>query len=322
MDKELQNLYKYNYKHLNSLKNCEKKSSDYNHTLNNFLGELYENYVYEQYKEMYKNNSEVKYILKGPYIHDKIRKIKTGFGYNNKNEIYYFSNGETIAEFDILVVGKRLVKFYEVTRSNSKPNAKNLEQEIERKKTLLQILFSRNVECEIITGNNISVYDKICFTNHIEIPVPDLNLLNYRFEKIIENNNNCININNIKYNQFDYFDTIDQLYHKYLNSKNIIDYYDICTSKYYGLIERLYLGKKNENIYYLEIYPKKTNIELSKIIYKKNKYYEIKNDSLRAIPGIKRKVKDIKKLKNKLGIVKPAYLKKVIKNLNAHITKP
>ncbi len=314
----MEKYYYYDYKMLEVLKCTPKEHENYNWHLKNFLGEVYEYFVYELLIEKYRKITDVKFILKGPYIKSDIKEIWEGFKYNKKNEIYYFCNKETIAEYDALIIGKDKVLFYEITRASNKASYIVLRNEIIRKISLLKLLFDRSVECIIITPkNHMEPIGKYTIEN-IEVPIFDLDLRKFNKKKIDRKlPKHFIYLNEVQCNTFNYFDTVIKLYTEFCKTKDLEYYYSEIKRKYDGLIERLFLGINKRNIYFLKLKPLKKISNPIKVVSKKNCFYELSRGKRIKIESKKRTYKDIivlrkhlKEIKNLNGILKS------IKNIN------
>ena len=72
---------------------------------------------------------------------DLDRKTGEGLVYNSRNQIFYMSSGETIAEFDALLTFDGCRYFVEITDTENKPSIRELEYESLRKYNLMKILF-------------------------------------------------------------------------------------------------------------------------------------------------------------------------------------
>ncbi len=99
---EYANILRYPYRMLKPYLKTPNNSSFYKHRRANLVGEMYENLIYERLLKWASNTNRVsEFVLKGPYV-DSERKKGDGLVYNSRNQIFYMSSDETIAEYDAL----------------------------------------------------------------------------------------------------------------------------------------------------------------------------------------------------------------------------
>jgi len=134
---EYANILRYPYRMLKPYLKTPKNSPLYKHRRANLRGEMYENLMYEKLLAWAVSENRVsEFILKGPYVHSE-RKKGEGLVYNSRNQIFYMSANETIAEFDLLLTFGGCRYLVEVTDTDNKPLIKDFEYDSVRKFNLM-----------------------------------------------------------------------------------------------------------------------------------------------------------------------------------------
>lgn len=146
------NIVRYPYRMLKPYLRTPKNSIRYKHSRANLLGEMYENLIYERLLAWARSENRVsEFILKGPYVNCE-QKVGDGLVYNSRNQIFYMSSGETIAEFDALLTLDGCRYLIEITDTENKPLIRELAYDSLRKYNLMKILFpGERLGCWIIT---------------------------------------------------------------------------------------------------------------------------------------------------------------------------
>ncbi|MBF0399015.1 MAG: hypothetical protein HQK78_19730 [Desulfobacterales bacterium] len=269
-----------------------------NSTAIGFIDELYENFVYELLLSEYKSSDEFKFIIKGPYVkNNKINPI-TGFKYNN-NCIYYVDQGETLAEFDALAISFDKIIFYEITRANAKKAPNLLRLDVERKTTLLKLIFDRKIISKIIAPPSSIINDY--FPDVIQIDLPQFDFSIGKFHKrqsSLPSETNFIELDEFVYRRFSYFKTIELLYNNFTKKLDIILYYKKIKQEYAGVIKRLFIGRCNNKIHFVKIDHIKNTITFMSIYKIKHTYMleDEDNETVKMLKTTRRTYKDIKYL--------------------------
>ncbi len=134
--------YKYATKNIKSiLKNNSLESLDLESlaSYNSFVGEVYENIIYEFLLEYALHNEFItKFILKGPHQNRIDKFYKTGLMIDRSLQIVYKSNYKDISEFDALFFTKDSLYFVEMSTSKK---TVSLNKRLDKKYALLKVLF-------------------------------------------------------------------------------------------------------------------------------------------------------------------------------------
>ena len=265
--------YKYHSKYLKKLQgsNIDKTDPHYISTYSSFIGEVYENVIYELLLEYALASNKIeRFVLKGP--HQNIQEnFKNGLMIDQNQQIVYKAGYKDITEFDALFFTKDSVCFVESTIVKT---TVSLRKRLKKKHALLKVLFPKlQVKALIILSKGAlgtSVFPSYC-TIWITKPFENDKLLQtliyniskkkqLKFQKF--NSKKLVDAKNISIGLFKYFDTLGWILKnsrksndkvidfKFLASKKLDNYFDIFTKVYVG-----YLNSKNfiELLQYLKI---------------------------------------------------------------------
>lgn len=305
--------YKYHDRYLKKLQrlDIDKEDQHYISTYSSFVGEVFENIIYELLLRYALKDDEItQFILKGPHQNFS-QNLKSGFMCDFNSQIVYKSGYKDITEFDALFFTSDSVYFVESTIVKT---TTNLRKRLKKKRSLLEVLFPNlKVKALIILSQGalgIKVFPKYC-TVWVTKPLVDDELIS----KIITNKNDnkeftkfkhkkLIQAKNIKTAEFRYFDTLGWIYKKssfqrklnfdFLMSKKLSLYFDIFTKLYIGYLDTKTFVEvlKHFDITNLSEDIKLNNIEDSKIILTIEKtdstfvlvyYLKIQNESLKKL---------------------------------------
>ncbi len=271
------NLFAYSYhsKYLKKLhnKNFDKEDVHYISTYSSFVGEVYENVIYElllQYAVS--NHSITKFVLKGPHQNGH-KNEKNGLLIDKNDQIVYKSGYKDVSEFDGLFFTKDELWFVESTIVKA---TASLKKRLKKKKALLKLLFpDLTIRALIILSHGVmgaNTFPSYC-TVWVTKQLEDTNLIS----KLIESNKQSlksfvatkdkklIQTKDIKIFIFKYFETLSWILKKtrenkinivdidFLNTEKIKQYFDIFSKLYIGFIEldefkKLYHSFDLENI--------------------------------------------------------------------------
>lgn len=251
--------YKYHSRYLKKLQNSNTDKDDphYISTYSSFIGEIYENIVYELLLEYaYQNQEITKFVLKGP--HQNINEnLKNGLMIDKNQQIVYKAGYKDITEFDALFFTQHSVVFVESTIVKT---TVSLRKRLKKKRALLKELFpSLKVKALIILSEGAlgtSVFPEYC-TVWITKPFDDKKLVQNLIHKTVQknkeeletyNHKKFVHAKNVNVAMFKYFDTLNWILKKsredkdniidfkFLNSKKIINYFEIYTKLYIGYL--------------------------------------------------------------------------------------
>ena len=140
----MDNLYFYSYhcKYLKKIQtnNMDKEDPHYISTYSSFIGEVYENIIYELLIKYAIDTKEItKFILKGPH-QDKYENLKNGLMIDRNAQIVYKAGYKDVTEFDALFFTKDSVCFVESTIVKT---TTSLRKRLKKKKALLEVLFPK-----------------------------------------------------------------------------------------------------------------------------------------------------------------------------------
>lgn len=116
-------------------------SPDSNHLKHNLLGEIYECYVYFRLVE--KLPSTIDIVISKIVSNQRCK----GFELDDYGQLFYYSDGICLAEFDMIGYTPKIIYYWEVAKSVQ--NTKHKHSRVQVKKELLQRLFP-NHEIKII----------------------------------------------------------------------------------------------------------------------------------------------------------------------------
>jgi hypothetical protein len=257
----LDNLYFYSYhnKYLQKIQKTDIQKDDphYISTYSSFVGEVFENIIYELLLKYAKENDDItKFVLKGPH-QNQYENLKNGLMIDKNSQIVYKAGYKDVTEFDALFFTKDSVCFVESTIVKT---TTSLRKRLKKKKALLEILFPKlKVKALIILSKGalgINVFPSYC-----RVWVTDA----LNDEKLIQNlilhNNDTknrkfitlkdkkfIHSKNVKIAIFKYFDTLfwilkslrkqnkQILDMNFLNSSKTLKYFEIYSKFYIGYI--------------------------------------------------------------------------------------
>jgi len=163
----LDNLYFYSYhcKYLKKIQtnNIDKEDPHYISTYSSFIGEVYENIIYELLIKYAIQTDEItSFILKGPH-QDKYENLKNGLMIDKNAQIVYKAGYKDVTEFDALFFTKDSVCFVESTIVKT---TTSLRKRLKKKKALLEVLFPKlNITALIILSEGamgVNVFPKYC----------------------------------------------------------------------------------------------------------------------------------------------------------------
>ncbi|WP_198304773.1 hypothetical protein [Arcobacter vandammei] len=253
--------YSYDNKTLRALvkNNISKDEISYITAYSSFVGEIYENIIYELLLKYALENDLIKsFVLKGPYQAKENHFIKSGLLIDRSSQIVYKSAYKDISEFDALFFTEDSLYFVEM--STSKKTA-SLNKRLAKKYALLKIIFP-NLEIKaliVLTKGSSGVKN---FPEYASIWLTDDLLDNELIEKIIfakrvknelqtleaPKSDKFIEAYNIRYKKFPYFPTLEWILNtsrkhpkfkvdlRFFSSPKMSLYFDIYTKLYIGYI--------------------------------------------------------------------------------------
>ena len=259
------NLFSYDY-HSKYLKRLQKSDIDkedqhYISTYNSFVGEVYENIIYELLlKYALSNNYITKFILKGPH-QNHYKNLKSGLMMDSSSQIVYKAGYKDVTEFDALFFTKNSVCFVESTIVKT---TTSLRKRLKKKKALLEVLFPKlEVTALIILSKGalgVNVFPSYC-TIWITDPLENEKLIykiihdiqNIKPKFITHQDSKLFHTHDIKVENFRYFDTLSWIIKtSRKNSKYVIDFSFLLTDKllrYFKIFSKLYIGHMNSDTF-------------------------------------------------------------------------
>lgn len=248
--------YSYNIRHLVKLQNSniDVESPEYLGTFSSFVGEVYENIIYELLIRYAVQNKDItKFIVKGPH-QDNHQNIKNGFLIDRKSQIVYKSGYKDISEFDGLFFTKDEVFFVESTIVK---DTMGLRKRLKKKKSLLEVLFPKlKVKSLVILSKEatgVSVFPDYCtiwLTDVLDVTtiLERLKTLDKKTLKPFVNieEPKMQEVYSLETSNFKYFATLNWVLRqvkaddknvldiKFLKSKSVEKYYDIYTKMFVG----------------------------------------------------------------------------------------
>ena len=239
--------------------NISKDDISYITAYSSFVGEIYENIIYELLLKYALENKDIKsFVLKGPYQAKENHFIKSGLLIDRSSQLVYKSAYKDISEFDALFFTEDSVYFVEM--STSKKTA-SLNKRLAKKYALLKIIFpSLEIKALIVltkgsTGTkNFPEYSTIWLTNDLN---DDDLIEKIIFAKKVKNelqtlkapeDKKFIEAYSIKYKKFPYFPTLEWILNisrkhpkfevdlKFFSTPKMFLYFDIYTKLYIGYI--------------------------------------------------------------------------------------
>lgn len=261
------NLYFYSYhcKYLKKIQNnnIDKEDPHYISTYSSFIGEVYENIIYELLIRYAIETKEItKFILKGPH-QDKYENLKNGLMIDRNSQIVYKAGYKDVTEFDALFFTKDSVCFVESTIVKT---TTSLRKRLKKKKALLEVLFPNlKITALIILSEGamgVNVFPKYCqvwVTDSLENEelIHDLiyNTQAKNNKKFVTYKDKKLNhSNSVSVATFKYFDTISWIL-RHVRTKNkqkILDYDFLKTPKierYFEIFSKFYIGHITSDIF-------------------------------------------------------------------------
>ena len=251
--------YSYDSKTLKYLvkNNISKDDISYITAYSSFVGEIYENIIYELLLKYALENKDIKsFVLKGPYQAKENHFIKSGLLIDRSSQIVYKSAYKDISEFDALFFTKDSLYFVEMSTSKK---TSSLNKRLAKKYALLKMIFpTLNINALIVVTKgsvglkNFPSYATIWLTNDLE----DEELIEkIIFAKKVKNdvqtlkapkNNKFIEALKVKYKKFQYFPTLEWILNKSReNPKFPVDLKFFSSAKlglYFDIFTKLYIG--------------------------------------------------------------------------------
>jgi hypothetical protein len=254
----MDNLYFYSYhcKYLKKIQtnNMDKEDPHYISTYSSFIGEVYENIIYELLIKYAIETKEItKFILKGPH-QDKYENLKNGLMIDRNAQIVYKAGYKDVTEFDALFFTKDSVCFVESTIVKT---TTSLRKRLKKKKALLEVLFPKlNITALIILSEGamgVNVFPKYC-----KVWVTDALVNEELIHNLIYNNSTqgrkfttfddakLGHSNSVSLVAFKYFDTISWILRTIRKDKKKVLEYDFLKSekieRYFEIFSKFYIG--------------------------------------------------------------------------------
>ena len=253
--------YPYHSKYLKKLQktDIDKEDQHYISTYSSFIGEVYENIIYELLIRYATTNDDItKFILKGPH-QDNYQNLKNGLMIDRNSQIVYKAGYKDVTEFDALFFTKDSVCFVESTIVKT---TTSLRKRLKKKKALLETIFPKlKVKALIILSEGaigINVFPPYCtvwVTNALDNHklINDMIYLNgtgnKKFTKI--KGAKFAHSKDIKLNIYKYFDTLCWILKSTRgNKKHILDFDFLKRddlTRYFSIYSKLYIGHLNSN---------------------------------------------------------------------------
>jgi len=257
--KNRENLYGYSY-HDRYIKKLQKKDLDkedphYISTYSSFLGEVYENIIYELLLEFALKSKDItRFILKGPHQKNN-HNNKNGLMIDRNQQIVYKAGYKDVTEFDALFFTKDSVYFVESTIVKT---TTSLRKRLKKKRSLLEVLFPNlQVKALIILSEGalgVNVFPHYCdvwVTNSLD----DHDLINsliykkekteHKFHKL--EHKKFINAHEVRVHNFKYFENLAWVLKtsRKPTNKSTVDMEFFCSKKlslYFDIYSKLYIG--------------------------------------------------------------------------------
>lgn len=252
-----ENLFFYNYhsKYLKKLQSSDidKEDPHYISTYSSFIGEVYENIVYELLLTYAKHNKSItSFVLKGPH-QNYFRNLKSGLMIDSNSQIVYKAGYKDVTEFDALFFTKESVYFVESTIVKT---TTSLRKRLKKKKALLEVLFpSLKVKSLVIL--NKGALGTSVFPSYVTVwltePLVNDKLINELIQHKCKKGKSFTSAKGKKFIQardvslknFRYFDTLSWILKSVRNKKYVLDFKFLMTSKllrYFEIYSKLYIG--------------------------------------------------------------------------------
>jgi hypothetical protein len=254
----LDNLYFYTYhnRYLQKLQklNPNKEDPHYISTYSSFIGEVFENVIYELLLQYAVKNDDIeKFVLKGPH-QDNYENMKNGLMIDKNSQIVYKAGYKDVTEFDALFFTKDSVCFVESTIVKT---TTSLRKRLKKKKALLEFLFPKlKVKALIILSEGamgVNVFPSYCRVwvtksldddKLIDDLIHNRNFKDRTFKEV--HSKKLIHSHEVKVAPFKYFDNLlwvlkslrkehqNILDFQFLESKKILKYFEIYSKFYIG----------------------------------------------------------------------------------------
>lgn len=261
----MDNLYFYTYhcKYLKKIQTnkIDKEDPHYISTYSSFIGEVYENIIYELLIKYAIETKEItSFILKGPH-QDKYENLKNGLMIDRNSQIVYKAGYKDVTEFDALFFTKDSVCFVESTIVKT---TTSLRKRLKKKKALLEVLFPKlHITALIILSEGalgVNVFPKYCkvwVTDALDNETLIHNLMynnNKNGKKFTTYKDKKLNhSNDVDLVVFKYFDTISWILRNIRKDvKSIIDFDFLKTDKiqrYFEIYSKFYVGHISSEIF-------------------------------------------------------------------------
>jgi len=260
----MDNLYFYSYhcKYLKKiqLNNMDKEDPHYISTYSSFIGEVYENIIYELLIRYAIEKKEItSFILKGPH-QDKYENLKNGLMIDRNSQIVYKAGYKDVTEFDALFFTKDSVCFVESTIVKT---TTSLRKRLKKKKALLEVLFpDLHITALIILSEGamgVNVFPKYCkvwVTNSLINEDLIQNLIYNKSQKgrkfITYDDKKLNHSKDVKLVAFKYFDTISWILRSTRKNNNVLDFDFLKTKKierYFEIYSKFYIGHVDAQIF-------------------------------------------------------------------------
>jgi len=261
----LDNLYFYSYhcKYLKKIQtnNIDKEDPHYISTYSSFIGEVYENIIYELLIKYAIQTDEItSFILKGPH-QDKYENLKNGLMIDKNAQIVYKAGYKDVTEFDALFFTKDSVCFVESTIVKT---TTSLRKRLKKKKALLEVLFpTLKITALIILSEGamgVNVFPKYC-----QVWVTDALSNEKLINDLIYHNSSkgkkfttyahkkLQHSKNVNLVTFKYFDTISWILRMVRKDiPTVLDFEFLKTKKierYFEIFSKFYIGHIDANIF-------------------------------------------------------------------------
>lgn len=261
----LNNLYFYSYhcKYLKKIQtnNMDKEDPHYISTYSSFIGEVYENIIYELLIQYALETEEItSFILKGPH-QDKYENLKNGLMIDRNSQIVYKAGYKDVTEFDALFFTKDSVCFVESTIVKT---TTSLRKRLKKKKALLEVLFPHlHITALIILSEGamgVNVFPKYCkvwVTNALEDEELIHKLMYHANTQGKEfktySHKKLQHSSHVQISNFKYFDTISWILRTVRkDTQNVLDFGFLKTPKierYFEIFSKFYIGHVDATIF-------------------------------------------------------------------------
>ncbi len=255
--------YSYHCKYLRKIQTnkIDRDDPHYISTYSSFIGEVYENIIYELLIKYAIETKEItRFILKGPH-QNKYENLKNGLMIDRNSQIVYKAGYKDVTEFDALFFTKDSVCFVESTIVKT---TTSLRKRLKKKKALLEVLFPKlHITALIILSEGamgVNVFPKYCkvwVTNSLtnDALIHDLMYNNTKDGKkfITFNHKKLTHSNTVGLVTFKYFDTISWVLRTIRkNTKKVLDYDFLKTEqiqRYFEIFSKFYIGHIDANTF-------------------------------------------------------------------------